>query len=127
MARFYLDHDVGLRLARLLNELGHNATTSLAEQTTTLRDSAQLLHATRNERVIVTHNKRDFVELHHAWRSWSSAWNVSERHAGVIVVPQAANWPLRRIAREVEDVLSQANLMENRLYRWTPERGWFEE
>lgn len=127
MARFYLDHDVGLLLARLLNEFGHDATTSRTEQTTALRDSAHLLHATRDARTILTHNQKDFVELHHAWCEWTNAWEVSERHSGVIVIPQNSVWTLRRIAHEVDDLMNWAGPMENRLFRWTPERGWFEE
>lgn len=127
MARFYLDHDVGLRLARLLNEHGHDARTSLHEQTTHFRDGLHLLYATRADRIVLTHNERDYLELHHAWHAWTAAWGVAEQHRGVIVIPQDAGWGLHQMAEEVELVLDRTAAVENRLFRWTAEQGWIEE
>lgn len=127
MARFYLDHNVENRLARLLNEHGHNATTALAEGTMTLRDGAHLLFAARSTRIIVTHNKKDYVELHHAWLEWTAAWNVRERHSGIIIIPQNADWDLYRIANQVESIGESITSLEGRLMRWTPSSGWIEE
>jgi hypothetical protein len=127
MARFYLDHNVAHGLARLLNERGHDATTALAEHTTRLRDGAHLLHTSQASRIIVTHNQKDFVELHHAWALWTDAWNVADRHSGIVVLPHIAGWNVYRIAGELEVLVHAHESLLSRLLRWTPASGWIEE
>lgn len=126
MARFYLDNDVGIRLARLLDERGHDATFALNEQTMRLRDCEHLLYAATTSRILVTHNRKDYLELHHAWLTWTRAWDVEHRHSGVIVLPQNAGWDFYRMADEVETIVLPRASMTNRLVHWTPARGWIE-
>jgi hypothetical protein len=54
------------------DEAGHRAAT----------DEEQLAHATVLGRVLVTHNRLDFLRLHAAWRA------LNRLHAGIATLPQ---------------------------------------
>jgi hypothetical protein len=127
MARFYLDHNVEHGLARLLNEIGHDATSARTEHTTRLRDGAHLLYASQTSRIIITHNQKDFVELHHAWAIWTDAWNVVDRLSGIVILPHNVEWDLYRITGELEGLLQASESLVSHLFRWTPASGWIDE
>ena len=57
--RFYLDEDVPSSFAQALSNGGVDAETTQSTGNTGRSDSEQLLFASREERVILTHNKRD--------------------------------------------------------------------
>ncbi|CAN5824575.1 hypothetical protein BH23CHL2_BH23CHL2_08760 [soil metagenome] len=76
MARFYLDHDIHRLLSRLIIEHGHDATTAYQEGTSRYRDSEHLLFASTIGRILLTGNRRDFLELHYAWLGWTRAWGI---------------------------------------------------
>ena len=88
MARFYLDADVRVEIARILRERGHNADASKELGFEFSHDEEQLLIATRRGSILVTHNRDDFRMLHRAWHLWSEAWGVTQSHAGIVIVPQ---------------------------------------
>lgn len=75
MARFYLDHDVSVRLAGEMIRAGHTAVTTRDRLLTRASDPVQLLTAAQDNAIFVTHNRTDFVLLHNAWLEWSRAWD----------------------------------------------------
>lgn len=62
-ARLYLDEDVDVLVARLLEARGFSAVTTQAAGCTGNSDRSQLAYAVENERAILTHNRVDFEEL----------------------------------------------------------------
>lgn len=76
--------------------------------------------------MLVTHNRKDYLELHHAWLVWTRAWAIDQRHSRVFVLPQIVGWDLYRVADEMESIVVSRTSMMNRLLHWTPSRGWIE-
>ena len=90
MADFYLDNDVSLRLAPLLRSVGHRVTTTRELGLSGASDDAQLLTAAWNGWILITHNRRDFMMLHDAWRTWPAAFGLAlPPHPGILVLDQA--------------------------------------
>ena len=85
---FYLDEDVAIALASMLQAMGHVASHTHAESMDRSRDYRQLLHAATHSWVLVTHNARDFRLLHGAWLAWAHEWGVPHRHSGILIVEQ---------------------------------------
>jgi predicted nuclease of predicted toxin-antitoxin system len=81
LAAFYIDDDVALEVARLLHVSGHAAVTARDIGREGDRDDEQLLVASQQDHIFLTHNEADFVLLHDAWQRWSNAWGVSARHS----------------------------------------------
>lgn len=80
--RFYLDEDVPSSFAQALSNRGVDTETTQSAGNTGCSDRQQLLFASKERRVILTHNKRDFIILHN---------NFAERnltHCGIIVSDQ---------------------------------------
>lgn len=86
MARFYLDEDVPVGVSAFLTRGGHQTLTTVEARNLQLRDAAQLLYATDNDRVLVTHNRGDYRALHEAWLHWSPRWRTQEAHGGILIL-----------------------------------------
>lgn len=80
--KFYLDEDVPASLAQALQNRGIDAVTTQAAGNIAASDLAQLLYATENRRVIITHNIRDFILLH------KDFLDTGQPHFGIIVSDQ---------------------------------------
>jgi hypothetical protein len=80
----YLDECVNRHLADPLHSRGVDVTTAVEEGTLGLDDEAQLLYATRLQRVIVSHNQKHFLRLHAQFRREGRA------HAGIMLIPNGA-------------------------------------
>ena len=127
MAAVYIDHDVSAQIATLLRNEGHDVLTTREWRLTRASDDEQLLFASQQRRGLITHNARDFVLLHNAWRRWSAAWQVTAIHAGILVIPQ---WPRllpADAARELHHFLVSRSALANELHQWrTSARGWLQ-
>ena len=77
----YLDEDLSPVIAGLLRKHGIDATTAQDAGNVQLDDRAQLAHAAREGRAIVTANVIDFIELAH------KAVATNTEHAGIVLVP----------------------------------------
>ena len=125
MVAVYIDHDVSAQIAALLRNDGHDVLTTRERHLTRASDDEQLLVASQQGRVLITHNARDFVLLHNAWRRWSAAWQVTAVHAGILVIPQ---WPRllpAEAARELHHFLVFRGAPANELHQWRASaRGW---
>ena len=125
MASFYLDADVSLDVADLLRSHGHEATTAQSLHLEHAGDDLHLLTSARHGWILATHNRKDYVLLHDAWRHWSSDWFgatvAPPRHAGILVVPQGS--PIT-IADELVDFVRSAPSLPNELYRCRRAAQW---
>lgn len=122
MADLYLDHNVAIPLAPLLRGAGHTVVTARELALEHAGDDEHVLNAAQQRRILVTHNRADFVLLHAAWQRWSTAWRVSERHAGILILPQPLAVP--RMGQAIIDFLQRGQAIENELYEWRPSTGW---
>ena len=64
MAAFYRDNDVAQVLAAYLLADGHDVTTARWARLQAAADAEQLLRAAEEGRILVTHNRREYVMLH---------------------------------------------------------------
>ena len=121
MARFYLDHDVSVRLAGQMIQAGHTAVTAKDRLLTRASDPVQLLTAAQDNAIFVTHNRTDFVLLHNAWLEWSRAWGVAQNHAGILVMEQVE---FEILAEAIKELLDRQTSFPNELHGWRRRRGW---
>lgn len=104
--RLYLDEDVRPLLAEILCDRGFDATSAARARRKGLTDEEQLLFAAKEQRALVTHNIRDFVELHASF---------SDRHAGIVLSNQE---PVQVVLRRLLHFLSRetAASIQGRLF-----------
>ena len=122
MARLYLDSDVSIRLAPLLRAAGHDAVTTAELGQRLATDDEQLLFAVRQDRAVVTHNRKDFLLLHDAWRRWPPAVGaVFPQHAGIIVLDHRLD---PELAPVLTAFLASAAPLTGALYWWRIGGGW---
>jgi hypothetical protein len=119
---FYIDNDVSRAVAPLLREAGHDAVSAENLRLDRAGDEEHVLVAAEQRRVFITHNERDFLLLHDAWRRWTTAWHMSQQHAGIVVVPQGrrygVDWSAQQIASAAADLVRRAGAeMPNQLLR----------
>jgi len=123
MANIYIDEDVGIAFMQLLQAEGHivrhaRSTPGMSGVT----DGHQLLFATQHRSVLLTHNGKDFLLLHDAWRRWTAAWQFVHAHEGILLIPQHV--PRAIVARAVHDQLTADVPLRNEFYEWHHQRGW---
>ena len=92
--RLYLDEDVRPLLAEILRSRGYDAVSSVERGQIGAIDEQQMLISIKEERVILTHNVRDFVKLH---------YKFNDVHSGIIVSNQI---PFKVLLRRVLKLLS---------------------
>ena len=79
--RLYLDDDsVSALLVRLLTHAGHDVQQPTDVGISGVDDAIHLAHAVRQDRVLLTHNYRDFENVHDLIQA------VGGRHPGILVV-----------------------------------------
>ncbi|MGH2535339.1 MAG: DUF5615 family PIN-like protein [Thermomicrobiales bacterium] len=126
MADVYLDEHVAEDLALLLEATGHDVMTTRQLRSKAQNDAKQLLTASRLSRVFITHNGKDFVLLHSAWRQWGHEWSVSTafRHPGILIIPQPPRLPTPDAVDVLSDFLRGSHRQESSLYDWKSRLGW---
>lgn len=84
MERLYVNENFPLPVVIELRNLGHDVLTSLEAGNANQRipDEDVLLFATTENRILLTLNRRDFIQLHH----------INPIHAGIIVCTTDYNW-----------------------------------
>jgi hypothetical protein len=128
LARFYFDHNVSGETAVYLRLLGHDVVTARTAHRERAPDYQQLLLATEQDRILVTHNGGDFILLHGAWRLWSAAWNVTSQHSGIVLIPPGIStlpeWRPSPAAQELSRLVASGTSLANELYAWRRATGW---
>ncbi|MDI3340158.1 MAG: DUF5615 family PIN-like protein [Sphaerobacter sp.] len=145
MSAFYLDNDVPVALARILDSRGHDVLTTRAMGFQLASDPFQLWYAALSGRTLITHNWKDFQLLHEAWRVWFSPlqrrpplparlgiWRLRSLrlvppaldHAGILVIPQG--WPLQLLANEIDRFVGTFPSPTGHLWRLRS-HGWQHE
>ena len=125
MARFQFDENVDYDIALALAGLGQNVMTARDPGLDGIDDDEQLLAATGGGRTLVTHNGKDFILLHPAWRRWSRAWGVPVSQAGILIVPQMQQVPPDMAAQAIDAIQSRVPLAnELYAYEWRQLHDW---
>lgn len=122
MADLYTDNDVSIPLANRLRSSGHNVVTARGLGGRKAGDEEHLLTAAQQGRTFITHDGKDFLLLHNAWRRWALAWGVTVRHAGVVVIPRRV--PLARVEAAIVALIQSGRPRVNALYIWREQSGW---
>jgi hypothetical protein len=124
MARFFLDENVPVRLARMLQDRDQEVLTVRGSLMRGNSDDALLVYAVEHDYIFVTRNKDDFVLLHGAWVRWSWRWGVSESHPGILITPH--NQPIDDIADDIVDFVETIpeSRFRNGLWEWEA-HAWF--
>lgn len=104
----YIDEDVPLSLAQALLNRGVNISTTQNTGNTGNSELQQLIYAKEENRVLLTHNKKDFILLHKEFLA------NKRQHCGIIVTDQLPVGTLLRRMMKLWFILD-AHDMENRL------------
>lgn len=119
MGTFYTDHNFSQRISEHLTE--HIVYTARQHNKEQADDSEHLLFAATNEWTLVTHNIKDFLLLHQAWRLWSQAWGVTPKHSGILALdPSLRGNPAPVLAEALQRLALASVSFENQFYRWRP-------
>ena len=126
MARILADEDIYTDLKQRLRAYGHDVLSVTELDSRGDGDHLWMLRASEDERVILTHNWRDFLLLHNAWNAWLSHWKISPtpRHPGILSVPQRDVLGADQAASSVHAFLHEERPLANMYYWLFPARGW---
>ncbi len=116
MASFFFDADADMRIGRRLERLGHVLTSAPLQQLERASDREILLFAGRQRLILVTHNERDFVEVHRI--------GAVPPHAGILVLPQVTAEVMAATATAVDRLVNADVPLANQLYRLRAGAGW---
>ena len=124
MARLHLDHNISWHLVPPLQVVGHEVSVARDLGLTRLTDDAQLLSAVRASRVLVTHDRGDFILLYDAWLTWPAAFGLAlPPHPGIVLLDPAPHGALSSVL----DAFLAATLptaLANGLFWWHRLDGW---
>jgi hypothetical protein len=120
MARFHVDANVAIPFADLLSAQGHDVATARQLSLANAPDDKHLLDAAQANRVVITHNEKDFILLHGAWRRWSAAWGIAAitQHAGILVLPVESRTRSRGQVTAIERLVADRGSLVNELHVW---------
>ncbi len=106
--RLYLDEDVNVLVADLLNARGFDALSVRDAGRLQASDAEQLAYAVNHQRALVTHNRSDFEELIQTY------FDAERKHCGVILAVRRSP---QEIAQRLLAILNQvtADEMENQV------------
>ena len=117
MADLYLDADIKPGYPLMLKMRWHDVITSHELGQLAATDAEQLVTATNLNRILVTHNGKDFRTLCQAWRIWRRVWGLPPaEHAGVIAIPQPISLPISDGARHIDRLLERRRQLTNELW-----------
>lgn len=104
----YLDEDVNVLIAELLQAKGFDAITARDAGQLRATDAEQLTYAVGEARTLVTHNRTDFEELVRAY------FDAGQRHHGVIFAVRRSP---QEVARRLVAILNHvtADEMQNQV------------
>ena len=105
MAKLYADEQFPLPVVELLRALGHDVLTVQQARNAGGSDPEVLAFAVRNERTVLTQNRRDFMRLH----------LQQADHAGIIVCTDDRN--LERLATRINEAIAGEETLAGKLIR----------
>ncbi len=123
MARLHLDQHVSHHIAAELRIAGHDVVTAYEIGPAAADDDVHLLHASREDRIFLTHNADDFLLLHKAWVRWTHGWDFFRQHSGILVCPQAPVLRPSVVVGKVLELLGGIDRIDNELWAYDKDSG----
>jgi predicted nuclease of predicted toxin-antitoxin system len=108
LIRLYLDADVDVKLAANLRRAGYDCVSAREVGNAALDDETQIVFATNEGRVLLTHNIQDFVPIFERW------WHANRNHPGIVVSQQIPLGELQQRVMRLLDTVT-ADEMKNNL------------
>lgn len=107
MARLYTDENFPIPVVEFLRAFGHDVLTARDAGNANLRipDEDVLGFAIKNERAVLTRNRRHFMRLH----------KLQPDHAGIIVCTEDSNF--ERVATRINEAISTEESLRGKLIR----------
>jgi len=105
MVRLYADEQFPFPVVALLRNLGHDARTIQEAGNAGDDDPEVLAFAVKNDRAVMTQNRRHFIRLH----------TQQPNHAGIIVCTDDKN--LERLATRINDAIAGEENLRGKLIR----------
>jgi predicted nuclease of predicted toxin-antitoxin system len=107
MASLYANENFPLQVVEALRSLGHDVLTSqeAGNANQAVPDNEVLAYASENQRILLTLNKRDFINLH----------KQNDRHAGIIICTQDPD--IHRQAERIHQVILTHGSLASQLIR----------
>lgn len=109
-AALYLDEDVSVFVATLLQARGLDVTTAREQDMLGESDETQLAFASSMGRCILTHNRLDFEKLHTHYVA------TGKRHAGILIASRRDPYELTRRVTILCDSLTADEIANQLLY-----------
>jgi len=109
-ATLYLDEDVSVLVATLLQVRGLDVTTAREQSMLGESDDTQLTFAASMDRCILTHNRLDFEKLHTEYIA------TGKQHAGIIIAARRNPHELARRVSILCDSLTADEIANQLLY-----------
>ena len=124
MARFYLDENIPREVQLILSRYAHDVVHAYDLGDRSVPDPEHLQVAARDNRILVTYNRRDFRLLHQFWTALNAWGNLDQRHAGLLT-----SWgdiPDEPWANLVHNFVSQDPDLDNHMWEWLPQQQKWE-
>jgi hypothetical protein len=102
VARLYADEDISRRVVGDLRGRNHDVWSTVERGRARATDGDQLLYASQDGRILLTHNRVDFFLLRDAWERWTAAWGVKRAHASILVLDR---YRVQDLGRVIHDFL----------------------
>lgn len=109
-ASLYLDEDVSVLIATLLQARGFDVVTTRDEEMLGQDDPLQLAHAVSLERCMVTHNRVDFERLQR------EQGETGRSHFGIIVASRRSPYEIARRLAVLLNILTADEIEDQLLY-----------
>jgi len=108
LARFYANENIALPVVAELPRLGHDVLTSLEAGTAnaSVPDDEVLAFATAERRILLSHNRRHFLQLHRS---------RAADHSGIVLCTFDPDF--RRLARRLDEAVAATPEMTSNLIR----------
>jgi hypothetical protein len=105
MASLYADEQFPLPAVELLRAFGHDLLTVQESGNVGFSDPDVLAFAVKNERAVLTQNRRDYIRLH----------RLQPDHAGIIVCTDDRSF--ERLATRIHEAISTVETLKGKLIR----------
>jgi predicted nuclease of predicted toxin-antitoxin system len=106
-ARLYANENFPLQVVTALQQLGHDVLTTkdAGKSNEGIPDEAVLAFAISEKRAVLTHNRKDFIRLHHR----------DSNHEGIIVCTDNPNFA--ELAQKLDELLKSISTLRGQLFR----------
>ena len=118
----YADQNFTPAVVRLFQSAGYNIDSAHRRGRRKAPVGEHLFTAAKNGWILLTQDK-DFDALHHAWLYWTRQWGITDRHAGIILIPSGA---APQVFATLDAFLKSQPVAANGLwtYEIPPGSGW---